>query len=100
MAKVSVEESETPSGKPVRKANEDKAIKRPIIGMLCWEAGFPRGLAQLEELPGNATNPATFNFPVRYAIQQTTNLPVFDIVTLINMVYEAIERKRYERPFH
>jgi Asp/Glu/hydantoin racemase len=74
MVKVSVEESETPSGKPVRKANENKAIKRPIIGMLCWEAGFPLGLAQLGELPGNATNPATFNFPVRYERVRGANI--------------------------
>jgi Asp/Glu/hydantoin racemase len=38
--------------------------------------------------------------PFANALQQTTNLPVFDIVTLVNMVYEAIARKRYECPFH
>lgn len=40
---------------------------RPAIGILCWEAGsYSRALRQLEELPGNSTNPDTFDFPVRY----------------------------------
>ena len=39
----------------------------PRLGMLCWEPGtIPRGLVQLAELPGNATHPDTFPFPVRY----------------------------------
>jgi Asp/Glu/hydantoin racemase len=37
------------------------------IAILCWEAGqVPRGLVQLETLPGNSTNPKSYNFPVRF----------------------------------
>ncbi len=37
------------------------------IGILCWEAGqVPRGLVQLETLPGNSTNPNSYAFPVRF----------------------------------
>lgn len=33
----------------------------PLLGVLCWEAGVaPRGLRQLELLPGNSTNPETY----------------------------------------
>ena len=42
-------------------------LQKPLIGILCWEEGCsPRGLAQLERLPGNSTNPETFDFPVSY----------------------------------
>lgn len=37
------------------------------IGMLCWETGqVPKGLMQLESLLGNSTNPASYDFPVRF----------------------------------
>ena len=37
------------------------------IGILCWEAGqVPRGLMQLETLIGNSTNPASYDYPVRF----------------------------------
>ncbi len=37
------------------------------IGVLCWEAGqVPKGLLQLEALPGNSTNPASYNYNVRF----------------------------------
>lgn len=49
-------------------------VSRPLIGMLCWEAGFPRGLAQLEELIGNSTNPGTFGFPVRFERVRGANI--------------------------
>jgi hypothetical protein len=43
----------------------DASSARPLIGILCWEEGSsPRGLTQLETLPGNSTNPETFAFPV------------------------------------
>ena len=43
----------------------DASSARPLIGSLCWEEGSsPRGLTQLETLPGNSTNPETFAFPV------------------------------------
>jgi len=39
----------------------------PKIGVLCWEKGHvPRGLQQLETLPGNSTNPASYDYPVRF----------------------------------
>lgn len=34
---------------------------KALLGVLCWEAGVaPRGLRQLELLPGNSTNPETY----------------------------------------
>ncbi len=37
------------------------------IGILCWESGHvPNGLQQLETLVGNSTNPASYDFPVRF----------------------------------
>lgn len=36
------------------------------IAILRWEQGLvPEGLRQLEEMPGNSTNPATYPFPVK-----------------------------------
>lgn len=38
----------------------------PKIAILRWETGHvPRGLLQLETMPGNSTNPASYPFPVR-----------------------------------
>lgn len=49
--------------------------KTPLIGILCWEEGCsPRGLAQLENLPGNSTNPETFEFPVKYCRIKGANI--------------------------
>ncbi|MFQ3198537.1 MAG: Asp/Glu/hydantoin racemase [Paraglaciecola sp.] len=46
----------------------DFSSEIPLIGILCWEEGcVPRGLLQLESLPGNSTNPDTFQFPVKYS---------------------------------
>ncbi len=37
------------------------------IGILCWESGHvPNGLRQLETLVGNSTNPASYDYPVRF----------------------------------
>lgn len=45
-------------------AVSDEAAK---IGVLCWETGqVPRGLLQLEALPGNSTNPASYGYPVSF----------------------------------
>ena len=56
-------------------ATPDKAAKTPLIGILCWEEGCcPRGLVQLEALPGNSTNPETFAFPVRYCRVKGANI--------------------------
>lgn len=45
------------------------------IGILCWEKGHvPRGLMQLETLPGNSTNPASYAYPVRLHPVRGANL--------------------------
>ena len=37
------------------------------IAVLRWESGHvPQGLLQLERMPGNSTNPASYPFPVRF----------------------------------
>ena len=55
--------------------NTDIFSKTPLIGVLCWEEGCsPRGLVQLEELPGNSTNPKTFAFPVKYSRVKGANI--------------------------
>ncbi|MHB1201488.1 MAG: aspartate/glutamate racemase family protein [Polaromonas sp.] len=42
-------------------------IESAKIGILCWEKGqVPRGLLQLETLPGNSTNPASYEYAVRF----------------------------------
>lgn len=39
----------------------------PFLGILCWEeGGNPKGLEQLESLPGNSINPLTYPFPVLF----------------------------------
>ncbi len=44
----------------------DVFLKTAVIGILCWEeGGSPRGLEQLEKLPGNSTNPEPFEGPVK-----------------------------------
>lgn len=41
--------------------------REPFLGVLCWEeGGSPKGLEQLEVLPGNSTNPITYSFPVLF----------------------------------
>jgi hypothetical protein len=53
----------------------DGLSKTPLIGILCWEKGCsPRGLVQLEKLPGNSTNPETFAFPVKYCRIKGANI--------------------------
>ena len=53
----------------------DVFLKTPVIGILCWEEGCsPRGLEQLEKLPGNSTNPETFDFPVKYCRIKGANI--------------------------
>ncbi|MBL6994481.1 aspartate/glutamate racemase family protein [Desulfobacula sp.] len=53
----------------------DVSLKTPLIGILCWEEGCnPRGLAQLEKLPGNSTNPETFEFPLKYSRVKGANI--------------------------
>lgn len=52
-----------------------RAQDPPALAVFCWEAGqAPRGLVQLEALPGNSTNPATYPFPVRFCRIEGANL--------------------------
>jgi hypothetical protein len=51
------------SGESTMKIKTDPAK----IGILCWEAGqVPKGLLQLETLAGNSTNPASYEYDVRF----------------------------------
>ena len=44
------------------------------IAILRWESGqVPQGLLQLETMPGNSTNPASYPFPVRLVEVQGAN---------------------------
>jgi len=55
--------------------NTDVFTKTPLIGILCWEEGCsPRGLVQLEALPGNSTNPESFKFPIKYSRVKGANI--------------------------
>jgi hypothetical protein len=60
--------------------------------------GIPVGVLSLESYfakpPGHIKNAGTYFAPL---IQQRVNLPVFDIVTLTNMVYQAVVRKPFGR---
>ena len=49
-------------------------IKRPLLGMLCWEKAFPGTLKQLGKLPGSLGHPATFDFPLRYERVRGANI--------------------------
>jgi len=52
-----------------------KETGKPIIGILCWEAGqVPRGLVQLESLIGNSTNPESYAFPVAFCRVKGANI--------------------------
>ena len=61
--------------KDLKLKGSDVFYETPLIGILCWEEeGCPRGLEQLEELPGNSTNPKTFKFPVKYSRVKGANI--------------------------
>jgi hypothetical protein len=61
--------------KDLKLTGSDVFCETPLIGILCWETeGCPRGLEQLEELPGNSTNPKTFKFPVKYRRVKGANI--------------------------
>ena len=41
-------------------------MTQPVIAILRWESGHvPAGLMQLEQMPGNSTNPRSYPFPVK-----------------------------------
>ncbi len=48
------------------KMRDGSSSRRPLIGILGWEAGNIDTLAQLEKIPGNIAHPETFDFPVDY----------------------------------
>ena len=91
MSKEGVLWTPSPSaGKEEFKMNNDLGK----IAILCWEAGqVPRGLVQLETLPGNSTNPKSYAFPVRFNRIKGANLhtvledPSPDV--LKNMIVES-----------
>lgn len=67
---------------------------RGKIGILCWEEGHvPRGLVQMETLPGNSTNPKSYSFPVCFNRIKGANIrtvledPSQDV--LKNMIIES-----------
>lgn len=69
------------------------------IAVLCWEAGsVPKGLMQLEALPGNSTNPKSYSFPVRFSRITGANMetvlynPSAEILTrMINVSRDLID---------
>ena len=91
MSKEGVLWTPSPSaGKEEFKMNNDLGK----IAILCWEAGqVPRGLVQLETLPGNSTNPKSYAFPVRFNRIKGANIhtvlerPSEDV--LKNMIIES-----------
>lgn len=69
-------------------------MTEPQIGILCWEEGkVPKGLRQLEELKGNSTNPASFDFPLYYSRIEGANLHTVlekpDEIVLQKMIVES-----------
>ena len=53
-----------PAGGSRSQANMRNIMEK--IAILRWESGHvPQGLMQLEQLPGNSTNPASYPFPVK-----------------------------------
>ncbi|WP_136796565.1 aspartate/glutamate racemase family protein [Desulfosediminicola ganghwensis] len=69
--------------------------QKPFLGVLCWEGGSnPKGLEQLESLPGNSTNPLTYSFPVLFKRVKGANYQsvlVSPDTALIGPMVEAAE---------
>ena len=67
----------------------------PFLGILCWEeGGNPKGLEQLESLPGNSTNPLTYSFPVlfkRVAGANYQSVLVYPDYRLVDAMVKAAE---------
>ena len=64
------------------------------IAILCWEAGqVPQGLLQLETLPGNSTNPASYDYDVRFHRVSGANVHTIlekpDLAVLRTMIADA-----------
>ncbi len=67
----------------------------PFLGVVCWEEGSnPKGLEQLETLPGNSTNPLTYPFPVLFERVVGANYQTVLVapdVKLVGAMVEAAE---------
>jgi hypothetical protein len=74
-----------------RHVQEPEAVAEMAEGM-AWLA---RRLVEREPSIGAIVFECTNMPPFADAVQRAVNLPVFDIVTLINMVHEAVTRKPY-----
>jgi hypothetical protein len=74
-----------PTGMAAEEAcTETPARPEALIGTPCWDGGIPQGLAQLEQLVGNATNPKTFCFNIRYERIRGANFhPVLENPSLV-----------------
>ncbi|NDP40722.1 MAG: aspartate/glutamate racemase family protein [Rhodoferax sp.] len=64
------------------------------IAILCWESGqVPQGLLQLETLPGNSTNPASYDYDVRFHRVSGANVHTIlekpDLAVLRTMIVDA-----------
>lgn len=64
------------------------------IAILCWEAGqVPQGLLQLETLRGNSTNPASYDYDVRFHRVAGANVHTIlekpDLAVLRTMIADA-----------
>jgi len=74
--------------------------RQPLIGMLCWERRtIPSALRELSKLPGNATNPLTFPFPVLYEpilganIDTVVKQPSRDLLASMIEACQRMEKK-------
>jgi hypothetical protein len=66
--------------------------QKPFLGILCWEeGGSPKGLEQLESLPGNSTNPATYPFPVLFGKVPGANYQTVLVTPDFNLVDPMVE---------
>jgi hypothetical protein len=75
-------------------ASMDREATPTKIGILCWEAGqVPKGLMQLEALLGNSTNPASYDYAVRFHRVRGANVHTIlekpDQAVLATMIADA-----------
>jgi aspartate/glutamate racemase len=68
-------------------------MKNNFIGILAWDGASNDTLSQLELMPGNMLNPATFNFPLRIARVKGADYKTIvenpDPKVLVNMIATA-----------
>ena len=72
---------------------------KPKIAILRWEKGMvPKGLIQLEALPGNSTNPNTYPFPVRFVevpgacAETVITHPDEKVLQSMTQIYKTLEK--------